>query len=295
MTIPSDLQIRKPLLQYLDKTKQYHSLYDCVSFLEEKFQLTEEERERRYGGTHKRKIFLNKVTNAVSQFRIAQLIEDETKPGDASFKISNIGSKLIERNDDEITNKILKEFGEYSLIDEKNSGDVKNNEESTEESFDELSKKHAKQVQLDLLQQIKSRCSPTGFEKLCLELFEKMGYGETKHTGKPGDRGVDGIISEDKLGLRLIYVQTKKYEKPISSDEIYKFSGKCSRDKVSGIFVTTSTFSKDSIDEMKKEPLIKLIDGYELAMHLYEYNVGISSYEKIELKQIDIKELESFN
>lgn len=44
-----------------------------------------------------------------------------------------------------------------------------------------------------------------------------MGYGYDKNsgivTGGPHDNGIDGIISEDKLGLDLIYIQAKRYSK----------------------------------------------------------------------------------
>lgn len=42
-----------------------------------------------------------------------------------------------------------------------------------------------------------------------------MGYGYDKKsgivTGGSHDNGIDGIISEDKLGLDLIYIQAKRY------------------------------------------------------------------------------------
>ena len=44
-----------------------------------------------------------------------------------------------------------------------------------------------------------------------MDLLLKMGYGYGKTagivTGHSHDGGVDGIISEDKLGLDLIYIQ----------------------------------------------------------------------------------------
>lgn len=50
--------------------------------------------------------------------------------------------------------------------------------------------------------------SPEFFEHLVVDLLLKMGYGYDKNsgivTGKPHDGGIDGIISEDKLGLDLI-------------------------------------------------------------------------------------------
>jgi restriction system protein len=297
LTIPAVLNLRRPLLEYLAHDENYHSLYDCVNYLANKFQITDEEREQKFGGKVPRKIFHKRVIDVVSQFRIAELIEDETKPGDASFRINKIGLALLDKNKDEITNKTLKQFGEYSSL-EKNDDINKNKndeEKSEEETLQDIVKQYENRVQLELLKQIKSRCTPEGFEKLCLGLFEKMGYGEAKHTGKAGDRGIDGIISEDKLGLRQIYVQTKRHEQSITYDDVDKFYGKCVRDKVSGIFVTTSDFSKNTIDEMEREHLIKLINGKDLAKYLYQYNVGIETYDKIELKQINLDELDSFN
>lgn len=59
--------------------------------------------------------------------------------------------------------------------------------------------------------------SPEFFEHLVVDLLLKMGYGYDKNsgivTGKPHDGGIDGIISEDKLGLDLIYIQAKRFAK----------------------------------------------------------------------------------
>ena len=57
--------------------------------------------------------------------------------------------------------------------------------------------------------------SPRKFERLVLDLLKKMGYGghfegSIEHTGKSGDEGIDGIITEDSLGLDVIYVQAKR-------------------------------------------------------------------------------------
>lgn len=56
--------------------------------------------------------------------------------------------------------------------------------------------------------------SPEFFEHLVVDLLLKMGYGYDKNsgivTGKPHDGGIDGIISEDKLGLDLIYTSELK-------------------------------------------------------------------------------------
>jgi len=56
--------------------------------------------------------------------------------------------------------------------------------------------------------------TPRDFERLVIQLLKAMGYGRTgniEHSGKPGDGGIDGIMSQDPLGLDRIYVQAKKY------------------------------------------------------------------------------------
>lgn len=59
----------------------------------------------------------------------------------------------------------------------------------------------------------------------------KKGYGHGKQagmvTGRPHDGGIDGIISEDKLGLDLIYIQAKRYNarNKVGRNEIQNFIG----------------------------------------------------------------------
>ena len=304
MTIPEILDIRKPLLEYLAKDQEFHSLDDCVNALANHFQLTDEEKEKKFSGNHPRKIFRKRVTDVVSQFRIGingvgtgtELIQDETKPGDASFCISELGLKLLEQNNPEITNKIWKEFGNNST-NEKNNLNISEypESESTEETLEDLSKSHANQIQLELLQQIKNRISNDGFEKLCLRLLVTMGYGESKHTGKSGDRGVDGIIYEDKLGLKKIYLQSKKYSgQTVPYGDVAQFFGKCKNDDVPGIFITTSSFSNQTIDEFENKPSIKLISGIEFVKFLYDYDIGVSMAEKYEIKKINPQYFDEF-
>ena len=56
------------------------------------------------------------------------------------------------------------------------------------------------QGKVDLLEKLK-QIDPYYFEKVILTLLKKMGYGDFMETTKSNDGGIDGIISEDKLGL----------------------------------------------------------------------------------------------
>src|SRR5690606_13629922 len=66
----------------------------------------------------------------------------------------------------------------------------------------------------ELLDRLK-KCSPQFFEKAVLELLLAMGYGGIERnailTSFSNDGGIDGVISEDKLGLDVVCVQAKRY------------------------------------------------------------------------------------
>lgn len=87
-------------------------------------------------------------------------------------------------------------------------------EELPEERIGAALKEHIASIKQQVLDSILNN-SPEFFEHLVLDLLLKMGYGYGKQagvvTGRPHDGGIDGIISEDKLGLDLIYIQAKRY------------------------------------------------------------------------------------
>ena len=68
------------------------------------------------------------------------------------------------------------------------------------------------------------------FETLIVDLFAKMGYGKLQYeshvTRKPGDDGIDGIVTADKLGFDSIYIQAKSYnDTSVGRLDIQKFVG----------------------------------------------------------------------
>jgi len=137
--------------------------------------------------------------------------------------------------------------------------------------------------------------SPQFFEHLVIELLLKMGYGADKSsgvvTGRSHDGGIDGIISEDKLGLNLIYIQAKKYlpKNRIGRKEIQAFIGAMEHVQ-KGVFITTSTFTKEatSFVEKQQQKNIKLIDGDLLADLLVKYGVGVNVAQTFALYRLDV-------
>jgi len=136
--------------------------------------------------------------------------------------------------------------------------------------------------------------SPQFFEHLVIDLLLEMGYGKDKSsgivTGRSHDGGIDGIISEDKLGLDLIYIQAKKYfpTNKVGRKEIQAFIGAMEHIQ-KGVFITTSSFTREALSfvDKQQQKSIKLIDGELLADLLVKYGVGVSVAQSFSLYKLD--------
>jgi restriction system protein len=105
-------------------------------------------------------------------------------------------------------------------------------------------------LRADLLQRVLAN-SPSFFESVIVELLLAMGYGGSRRSaatqlGRTGDGGVDGVISEDRLGLDRVYVQAKRYGpgSTVGRPDVQGFVGSLvGLGATKGVFVTTSSFS----------------------------------------------------
>ncbi|MBM4434809.1 MAG: restriction endonuclease [Chloroflexi bacterium] len=145
----------------------------------------------------------------------------------------------------------------------------------------------------DLLDVLK-RVSPRFFERLVIDLLLKMGYGGSRAdasrlVGKPGDEGIDGTISEDKLGLDVVYVQAKRWEGAVGRPVVQAFAGSLQGFRAQkGVFITTSHFTADAREYAGQiQNKIVLIDGARLVDLMIEHNVGVETARTFELKKID--------
>jgi restriction system protein len=145
----------------------------------------------------------------------------------------------------------------------------------------------------ELLGRVKAG-SPRFFENLVVELLLKMGYGRNRAEagraiGQGGDEGIDGIISEDRLGLDAIYIQAKRWDGTVGRPEVQKFVGALHGKRArKGVFITTGTFSADAREYVAHiEPRIVLIDGRQLADYMVDLDLGVTPKASYELKRID--------
>ena len=145
--------------------------------------------------------------------------------------------------------------------------------------------------QTDILDTL-THLQPERFEQTVLDLLEAIGYGRGHHLGRTGDGGIDGIINLDPLGLDSIYVQAKRWTKPVGEPEIRTFSGSLDpHGATRGLLITTSGFTDtarrtaETISAGSKH--IRLVDGEELAQLMISLNMGVETVTAHRARKLD--------
>ena len=102
------------------------------------------------------------------------------------------------------------------------------------------------------------KMNPYQFERFIGDYFRDCGY-VVHQTKRSNDGGKDLIMYKNG---QIYYVEVKRYGKgnPVSRPLIQKLVGACHPNNAKGIFVTTSRFTKEAIDEAHRSN-IELIDG----------------------------------
>jgi restriction system protein len=295
MAIPDYQTIMLPLLKFASDQKE-HSVHEAIKILADQFNLSEEDKKEMLP-SGQQEVFVNRVGWARTYMKKAGLLES---PKRGIFIITERGKKVLTSNPSKIDNKLLTNYDEFKEFKKKKKKSEEEMEtlefqdKTPEEAFETAYENLRTELSSDILEHLK-KSDPTLFEKIVIEVLVKMGYGGSlrdagKAIGKSGDEGIDGIIKEDRLGLDIIYVQAKRWEATVGRPEIQKFAGALQGQRAKkGIFITTSNFSKDALDFASKiESKIILIDGDQLAEYMIDFNVGVTTTSKYELKKIDL-------
>lgn len=130
-----------------------------------------------------------------------------------------------------------------------------------------------------ILSQLKS-IDPERFEIFCKKLLEVYGFKDLQVTQVRKDGGIDGY-GKLKVGITYLNVafQSKRWKDScVGRTEIDKFRGAIQGDFEQGIFITTSTFSKQASNATTKKgavPII-LIDGSMVVDIMIEKRFGVS-------------------
>lgn len=296
MAIPDYQSVMLPLLHFANDGQE-HSLREAIDSLADHFELTEEERTELLP-SGQQATFTSRVGWAVTYMKKAGLLAATRR---SHFKITDRGFQVLQQKPATINVKFLKQYPEFIEFQTKRNDSDKATmaqaigieERTPEESIEIAHQSIRNDLAIELLQQI-MKCSPTFFEQIVVDLLVKMGYGGSRKdagraVGKSNDGGIDGIINEDRLGLDVIFIQAKRWEGSVGRPEIQKFVGALQgRRAKKGIFITTSTFTKDaeSYADMIENKVV-LIDGETLAKLMIDFNVGVSPGRAYEVKRID--------
>lgn len=301
MTVPDFQSIMLPLLRYLEDGHE-HAYRETVDYICSEFKLTEEDKQEtlQSGQT----IISNRVGWARTYMSKAGLIES-TRRG--FFKITQRGTEVLKDKPKEINSRFLRQFPEFvefqtikdKIVKKEPGVQIRNSLSKTEREVeditpDELMENGFNSIQASLSQELLTTLrsnSPSFFEKVVLKLLSNMGYGEGRVTGKSGDGGVDGFISQDKLGLDKIFFQAKRFGEniPVSASMLRDFIGTLEVNGVNkGVLMTTSRFPKDAIKVISgTHKSIILVDGPKLVQLMIDFNIGVSTVKTYEIKRID--------
>jgi restriction system protein len=302
MTIPDYQSLMLPILKFMGDKKE-HSLNEIIEYIYGISGLPEEEKKQLLP-SGREPILRNRIRWARFYLEKAGLLESTRR---AFSIISERGLSILHENLEGINVKSLERFPEFVKFRglRKEEAETKpqklirgtlvplesiNPTELLENAYQNLKNTLVEEI----LNEVK-KATPRFFENLVVELLVRMGYGGSRKDagqaiGQIGDEGIDGIIKEDKLGLDAVYLQAKRWEGTVGRPEIHKFVGALKgqgADK--GIFITTSTFTKEAVDYASKieSPKIVLIDGKKLTELMFEYGIGVSTEATYEVKRID--------
>ena len=296
MELPKYNEIIIPALELLNSNSEIQ-LKDFEQPLAKHFQLAQEDIDREYDSGNGR-IFYDRICWAISYLNMAGLIQ-KTRRG--VYAINDIGRTQLKNSSTVllfIQEQISKrEASRVKKTTPTNATDFPNNNQTPEESLYEAIDGIKATVYGEILDTILNK-SPREFEKLVVALLQKMGYGDEVHnsgmvTQYSNDKGIDGIIKEDVLGFGRIHIQAKRYDytNTVGREEIQKFVGALAvAQSNKGIFITTSSFTKGAIEyvnNLNTSATVVLMDGKQLAEHIYNYGLGMHTEKVIEIKKLD--------
>ncbi|MFC4803720.1 restriction endonuclease [Filifactor villosus] len=291
--IPKYYEMYNVFLEILSDGK-VHSLKEIQKSVVKEMNITHEEQEEKLP-SGKGTFFRNRVGWCSTYLKKAGLI---VSPKRAEFQITREGIMLLSEGV-VITDEVLMKYPSFSLFKKVRSSvkdeQLRERGETPQDTLDRVLGQIREKLIDDLLEEVMNQ-SPEFFERMVIDLLEKMGYGGigegyvTKYTG---DEGIDGVIKEDKLGFEHIYIQAKKWNsnKKVGRPEIQKFVGALvGQGAAKGLFITTASFTKEAIEYAKRQHTAKviLIDSEKLAELLIEYGVGVSVVNEYKVKRVDM-------
>lgn len=264
------------------------------------FNLTDEEATKEYESGNGL-IFVDRISWALSYFALTGILN---RPKRGSYVISALGKTFLDKTNEEISIFVKQKMSERQaeklnnteLGQDVEKNNINQNANTPQEQLYASYETIRQETYEEILDTILTK-TPMAFERLVVELLQKMGYGGAvekagRVTQYSKDGGIDGEIYEDVLGLGRIHIQAKRYQKSntIGRPDIQSFAGALLGDNANkGVFITTSKFSTDAViyAQNLSNARIVLIDGQKLAEYIYKYGLGVQVEQTLSIKKLD--------
>ncbi|XXY19223.1 restriction endonuclease [Sorangium sp. So ce216] len=254
--------------------------------------------ERLPSGTHLR--YRHRIGWSLNLLKNAGLVQSSA-PG--MWCTTAEGQRILAENpdafSDETVRAITRDARAATLLVDHEEPDADPNRDSgqvlqqaPEERIDAALNEMRRAVAVDLLERI-GQAPPAFFEDLVLDLLHALGYGtsadDLERVGASGDGGIDGIISLDKLGFEKVYVQAKRWQGSVGRPDVQGFFGALAgRRAKKGVFITTSTFTKEALAfGAQVSDTVVLIDGARLTQLMIDHGVAVTHYRVLRLPRVD--------
>ena len=301
MAIPAFQTFLLPLLR-LAADNGEHSLPDAKERLASELGLTVEDRAELVPSGRKTRL-QDRVAWAKTYLQAAGLLES---PARARFRITAEGHRLLGETPARIDVSLLRRYEPFRQFQGRaetpaggKAGPVVPTYDGSQPSaptpsdaIEAAYRQHRAGLAEEVLTQVKTM-SPVFFEDMVVKLMVRLGYGGAEgrgtRIGQTGDGGVDGIISEDKLGLDVVYVQAKRWENPVGRPTVQAFVGSLEGFRAKkGVMMTTSQFTADArayVENIEKR--VVLLDGPTLAALMIDTGLGVTPEQTYVVSRVD--------
>ncbi|MDE2842161.1 MAG: restriction endonuclease [Chloroflexota bacterium] len=292
MAVPEANRFYRAVLEIAAEAGRSLSVREIIEMLPAKLRLLEEDLKELVPSKTQTRVE-NRTYWSISKLKKAGLLE---VPVRGQPKITRKGQEFLAHHQGEIQNS---ELARLAVSEQSNDDysrlailDEITDDFTPDEQLATSYQAHLEMLADETLENVKG-ISPSGFERLVVELLARMGYGDGNVVGRSGDQGIDGILNQDTLGLEKIYVQAKRFDNAqIGEPEIRNFSGSLDpHGATKGVFITTSTFSasaRQTAENISRGgKFIRLIDGSELAGLMISHTVGVVTEITYEVKKLD--------
>lgn len=301
MAVPKHSELFRLVLESLGDGQPHH-YSDTIKYIISKLKLSEADCQQLLPNRSK-SLLKDRVQWAITYDRQAGLIELTDR---GINRLTKEGKRVLQDTSIALNRTYLMRYASFRSFVSKGKRDGNNSKsacsigdtegtpkERMDEAFNELNRA----LETEILDEIIGKKDFKFFERLVVDLVIAMGYGSDEEnagvvTQATKDGGIDGVVSEDKLGFNKIFIQAKCWDKTntVSCPEIQKFVGALAgKGANKGLFITTSQYSKEAIKFAKEQHGAKvvLVDGSRLAKLMIEHQVGVSSVFKYVVKRLD--------